>query len=235
VACLQGIETGIQAIFATLAENSIPFRDADFYTKLAKDAGKGRMLDLGCGSGQAMQPFFGCGWECVGVDVNPRVLEEASKYGEVILRQAEEPLTSLSDESFDLAVANSVFHLEDVEANLADLVRCVKPGRLLIINEVIEDGFPIRWARNHFKAWHGIPIKSRMFLSDWLNLFNRRNLKVLCIYGQNQWISFAIALSSVFPAAMRRPFLKLFTRRRLAANTASRKRMMFVLFVVEKP
>jgi hypothetical protein len=71
------------------------------------------------------------------------------------------------DESFDLIVANAVFHhLEDVEGDLVEFVRCAKPGKLLLINEVVEDNSLMHGARNIFKAWRGIPIKSRMYVSE---------------------------------------------------------------------
>jgi SAM-dependent methyltransferase len=218
-----------------LAEDRIPFLDADFYALLAKELGKGRLLDFGCDTGNNMQPFFARGWECVGIDVNSRALQQASQYGQTILRRGEEPLASLADESFDLVVANAVFHhLENVGDNLAELIRCVKPGKLLIINEVVEDNFLMRQARNVFKAWHGIPIKSRMFVRDWLQLFKTSNLNILRMYGQKHWISYAVFVSSFFPTVLRRNFRRCFTRRRIAVSTAQCKQIMFVMFVVEK-
>ena len=219
---------------SSLRDDEIPFRVADFYPRLARELGGGRMLDLGCGRGNAMRPFAENGWECVGVDVDPGVLEDAKRYGQVVLRKDEEPLTQLEDASFDLISANAVFHhMKDVDGNLRELTRLLKPGRLLLINEVVEDSLFMRTGRNVFSSWHGIPIYSRMYIRDWLATFERHGLRPLATYGQNHWASLVVVASSYLPKAVQQLTRKLRRRKMDPANPG--QPMMFVLFALQKP
>ena len=193
------------------------------------------MLDLGCGTGTAMKPFFECGWECVGVDIDPKALEKASQYGQVILRKGEESLFGLEDGSFDLVTANAVFHhLKDIDSNLSELIRCLKPGKLLLINEVVEDSFLMRAGRNIFKNWRGMPIYSRVCVRDWLEIFKRHNLNILCAYGQNHWASLAFVLFSYLPKPIQIALKKNFTRKKIDLADRDYGQIMFVLFVLQK-
>jgi SAM-dependent methyltransferase len=224
---------GIRPVFRVLQHPRVPFRVRDFYPDLARELGRGRMLDLGCGDGNAMKPFFDAGWECVGVDVDARALERASRYGRVVLRKGEDPLTSISDASFDLVSANAVLHhLGDVEANLLELRRCLKPGGLLLVNEVVEDSAFMRAGRTVFRRWRGMPIRSRFAVRDWLPIFDRHRLELLAAYGQNHWASLAFMLAERVPGGGRLGLR--FERFRFDPTDGRRRPIMFVLFVLRK-
>jgi SAM-dependent methyltransferase len=46
---------------------------------------KGRLLDIGCGTGRAFEPMLGRGWEIVGCDLTPAMLAQArGKYGDAV-------------------------------------------------------------------------------------------------------------------------------------------------------
>lgn len=160
-----------------------------FLHKLAEYLPPGAVLDFGCGTNPRLAPFFERGWRCVGVDIDPEAVETAAQYGDAILRDGERPLP-LPNNYFDLIYAVQVFHhIRDVNASFAETVRCLKPGGLMVIFETVEDGFPIRWARAVFKKWRGVPILSRMYISDWLSLFDVYGLKLVALYGRN-WRNF---------------------------------------------
>lgn len=67
----------------TYEENRGLFDMTDVFASFSKRLGisKGRLLDLGCGSGEPCARFFiDRGWTAVGVDFSKRMLELASKY-----------------------------------------------------------------------------------------------------------------------------------------------------------
>lgn len=218
-----------------LKQERIPFLVIDFYSHLAKEIEKGRMLDLGCGRGKAMKPFFECGWDCVGVDINSEALKKASRYGQVILRKDEEPLSSLENESFDVITANAVFHhLKDINSNLSEVIRCLKRGGVFLLNEVVEDSFLMRSGRDIFKKWRGMPIYSRVYIRDWLDVFRRHNLKILRAYSQNHWVSFALMPSSFLPSPLKFAIRRHFTRKPLDLTAQNYGQIMFILFVLQR-
>jgi len=91
-------------------------------------AGRGRCLDLGCGTGVALEPLRALGWSVVGTDVSEDLLEVARKRGlETVLAPAE--ALPFDDASFDVAV--SIWTHTDVgdfAAVLGELARVLRPG-----------------------------------------------------------------------------------------------------------
>jgi SAM-dependent methyltransferase len=98
----------------------------------------GRMLDVGCGSGQTMAWFRGLhpGWEAVGIDIAQEGLGAAQELGETILAASALQLP-FPDASFDLVITLDVLqHLPldhgDVAA-LAEIRRVIRPGGALLL------------------------------------------------------------------------------------------------------
>jgi 2-polyprenyl-3-methyl-5-hydroxy-6-metoxy-1,4-benzoquinol methylase len=91
-----------------------------------------RVLDLGCRFGALTRAYLH-GNEIVGVDIDRRALDEASKLGiETLWADVGEPLP-VADESFDVVVAGELLeHLPMPEWTVADLRRVLRPGGLLV-------------------------------------------------------------------------------------------------------
>lgn len=215
----------------------IPFMlESSFFPQLAEEMGPGRMLDLGCSTGKVMKIFHRYGWVCVGVDIDATALRIASQYGKVIHRKNEEQLSDLEDNSFDLICAQAVFHhLKDVDGNLLELIRCAKPGALMLINEVVEDSLFLRLGRNLFNDWEGMPIYSRLYVCDWLEIFQQYNLNLLHTYGQGQWVGLASALIYYLPGRFQKALSKLEKHKKLALTSKGFGRVHYILFVLQKP
>jgi SAM-dependent methyltransferase len=106
-----------------------PLGDAEFYRRLAQEAG-GPVLELGCGTGRVLLPIADTGIPCTGLDASPRMLE-------VLRRRNSNPtlrLVCARMQDFDLgedrfALIYSAFrafqHLYTVEDQLACLA-CVR-------------------------------------------------------------------------------------------------------------
>lgn len=107
---------------------------------------QGRILDLGCGDGQYFRLIWPDAVDVVGVDMSPEVAElgrYSGVYRDVHVAPAQhvpEP-----DASFDHVFANcSLEHMDDLDAVLAEIYRCLKPGGTMLCS-VVTDRF-VQWS-----------------------------------------------------------------------------------------
>jgi SAM-dependent methyltransferase len=90
--------------------------------------GRGRCLDLGCGTGVAIPELIRLGWTVVGVDVSDAMLSRARVHGAELLRTSAESLP-LEDESFDAAVSLWLHtDVDDFPAILREAARVLRLG-----------------------------------------------------------------------------------------------------------
>jgi SAM-dependent methyltransferase len=90
--------------------------------------GDGRCLDLGCGTGIALEPLRRLGWSVVGADVSEDLLGAAQERGMETVRASAEELP-FDDESFDAAVSIWTHtDVDDFAAVLRELARVLRPA-----------------------------------------------------------------------------------------------------------
>lgn len=104
--------------------------------------GSGRLLDLGCGTGQIAVPLAGSFAGVIGMDPEPEMLAEAREAAlqtgatniDFVLGGSND-LHALKDQlgDFRLVTMGSSFHWMDREATLATLSRMVEPGGGLVV------------------------------------------------------------------------------------------------------
>lgn len=106
----------------------------------------GRVLDLGCGNGQYFRLIWPQATDVVGVDMSPDVAElgrQSGVYREVHVVPAHQ--VPEHDASFDHVFANcSLEHMDHLDAVLAEIHRCLKPGGALLCS-VVTDRF-VQWS-----------------------------------------------------------------------------------------
>lgn len=106
----------------------------------------GRILDLGCGDGRYFQLIWPSANDVVGVDMNPGVAElglQSGVYRDVHIAPAHQ--VPEADASFDHVFANcSLEHMDHLDAVLAEICRCLKPGGTLLCS-VVTDRF-VQWS-----------------------------------------------------------------------------------------
>jgi SAM-dependent methyltransferase len=89
--------------------------------------GEGRCLDLGCGTGVALEPLRRLGWSVVGTDVSDDLLKVARRRGLDAVRAPAETLP-FDDASFDAAVSIWTHtDVDDFAALLGELARVLRP------------------------------------------------------------------------------------------------------------
>ena len=95
----------------------------------------GRMLDIGCSTGDWAAHWQGKGWQCRGIDIDQAHVEIACSRG-IDAKHCDLNRDTLpfQDQSFDLIFAGEVIeHLVDTDAFLGELNRCVRPGGFVLI------------------------------------------------------------------------------------------------------
>jgi ubiquinone/menaquinone biosynthesis C-methylase UbiE len=106
----------------------------------------GRVLDLGCGDGRYFRLIWPHASNVVGADMNPEVAElgkQSGVYREVHVTSAHQ--LPEANESFDHVFANcSLEHMDHLDAVLAEIYRCLKPGGSLLCS-VVTDRF-VEWS-----------------------------------------------------------------------------------------
>lgn len=100
------------------------------------DAEPGRLLDVGCGSGDFLHRMHNRGWSVTGIDFDAKAIENAKKRageGSTFLN------TDLSgarftDDSFDaITMSHVIEHVPDPVALLTEIRRVLKPGGRLVV------------------------------------------------------------------------------------------------------
>jgi SAM-dependent methyltransferase len=112
----------------------------DLFDDLAALAGlqpRSRVLELGCGTGQATVPLARRGYEVAAVELGPKLAEVARRklaaFPSVHVVNAEFEQWPLPTEPFDLVVAATSFHWLDPSLRLAKSAEALRPGGTLAV------------------------------------------------------------------------------------------------------
>jgi ubiquinone/menaquinone biosynthesis C-methylase UbiE len=96
------------------------------------------VLDVGCGEGRFGLELVRRGYEVVGVDVEPRMVELASEHHRALVAEATE--LPFAEAAFPCVVSVHVLmEIEDLELAVAEISRVVQPGGALVA--VVEHPF----------------------------------------------------------------------------------------------
>jgi SAM-dependent methyltransferase len=101
---------------------------------------KGRLLDVGCGTGRAFEPMLRRGWEILGCDLTPAMLEEARrKYGDAVPLEVADVRELPVFGEFELVwalndVVNYLLEDGDLERAFAAMRSNLAPGGLVLFD-----------------------------------------------------------------------------------------------------
>lgn len=136
----------------------------------------GRILDLGCGDGRYFQLIWPNANDVVGVDMNPGVAElglQSGVYRAVHIAPAHQ--VPETDASFDHVFANcSLEHMDHLDAVLAEIYRCLKPGGTLLCS-VVTDRFVLWSLLPNLVAMAGFDDAATALQKDFLDYHHLAN------------------------------------------------------------
>jgi 2-polyprenyl-3-methyl-5-hydroxy-6-metoxy-1,4-benzoquinol methylase len=122
---------------------------------------QGRLLDVGCGSGDWLALMMGLGWRGVGLDFDENAVKVGRTRGLDVTCGALEQ-QNYADNSFDaVALSHVIEHVPDPVQTLAECRRILKPGGKLVVVT------PNTSSLSH-----------RMFKQDWRGLEPPRHLHI---------------------------------------------------------
>ncbi len=91
---------------------------------------KGKLLDIGAGTGDFLMTAKGAGWEVIGIEPNAKAREAAKQKGVGFVENEE----ALDDNTFDVITMWHVLeHVPDVNKQIAELKRLIKPNGTVVI------------------------------------------------------------------------------------------------------
>ncbi len=167
-----------------------------------KDGSRVRLLDVGVYDGvsrryiEAYPESSQIDFEAV--DIYPHGVEFVYKHSEWLHHKINllEGMPSLESNAYDIVICEQVLeHLNEVQPAIADLVRVLKPGGLLIVGvpifpegahlfrkylvPVLDRVFAVKKIRGHVQAWSLRTFKREFGAQDSLDVFQSRGFRIV--------------------------------------------------------
>ena len=121
---------------AGVYDRLIPSPDADRLERLLKLPVAGSFLDAGGGTGRASARFSAQAEPVIVSDLSLPMLKQAKRKAGLVPLQAHAERLPFADESFDrVLVVDALHHFCDAQEAIADLLRVLKPGGRMVIEE----------------------------------------------------------------------------------------------------
>lgn len=112
--------------------------------------GKGKILDIGSGTGDFLVAAKGLDWETFGVEPNAKARKLASQKGVDLI----EDVSSLPDQFFDVITMWHVLeHVPDLDHQLRELDRLLKPDGILVIAVPNFKSYDAQKYKEHWAAY----------------------------------------------------------------------------------
>jgi SAM-dependent methyltransferase len=107
--------------------------DADFSVFYLPSARRGRLLDMGCGAGEAVAALGRLGWDATGIDIHPDAIVHGRQHG-LRLHLGDVLSCPFPDATFDVITLSHVIeHVLDPVALCVEIHRLLRPGGLAVI------------------------------------------------------------------------------------------------------
>ena len=107
--------------------------DTDFVAFYQAGRRRGRLLDVGCGSGKAVRRLRELGWDARGLELDP-VAVEAAQAGGLPVDQGDLSTAGLPEAAFDVVTLSHVVeHVHDPLGLLRECRRVLRPGGRIVV------------------------------------------------------------------------------------------------------
>jgi len=160
--------------------------------------GEGRLLDVGCGTGKALEAFRKIGWDITGVEINPQAASIARRRlgCQILLGGFEE--VPLDNERFDVVrFCHSLEHLPSPRGALEKAHRILRPTGLVWIEVPNAASLERHLFGEHWFGW-GLPGHLYHFTQETLaHLLARTGFRPLKLKHDGRALVFAESVSNV--------------------------------------
>ena len=130
------------AIFRSLVEGEHP---DDAAVEAVIEAKPGRVLDVGCGTGELTERIVRAGSEVQAIDISPRMVELTRARG-IDAQIADVESIPFGDREFDCVFAGWVlYHAPALDQAIAECARVLRPGGRLVASTIAEDNLSEVW------------------------------------------------------------------------------------------
>jgi ubiquinone/menaquinone biosynthesis C-methylase UbiE len=128
-----------------------------------------RLLDVGCGTGQASRRAATVARSVVGVDLSAEMLREAARLAgdvdDVTFVRADAEVLPFADASFTAVLCtNSLHHYPDPARGLEEMARVLEPGGRVVVGDPCADVWTVRIADAFLRRFE--PGHVRLYRSD---------------------------------------------------------------------
>lgn len=150
----------------------------EYMFHLVKRCQPQRICDFGCGEGASAVELAALGYQVVGFDLSPDLIEKANRRAALdqvadrarfMVANAAE--TSLPMEPFDLVFVEAVLHHMNPEEGLDMVLRLLKPGGYAVIQEPVAFSNSLQWLKDR------VPIEKDLSPNE--RPLNRADLKLI--------------------------------------------------------
>jgi SAM-dependent methyltransferase len=136
-------------------------------------AAQRRLLDVGSSTGAMIQVATGQGYECMGVELEPKLVEIARRYVDAPILDAPVETAALPPNYFTLVTMSHVVeHVYDPQAALESVYRAVAPGGIVYIEVPNAHSGAARWL--YRRRWNGLIGRGHYWL------WSQQSLENLC-------------------------------------------------------
>jgi 2-polyprenyl-3-methyl-5-hydroxy-6-metoxy-1,4-benzoquinol methylase len=127
---------------------------ASYEIKWLYGSTRGRLLDVGSGSGAFLLRMKEEGWDVTGVDPDPHAIASAARQGAIDVRCGTLAEVKFPSDTFDAVTASHVIeHVADPVEVLNECRRILKPGGRLVLVTPNSESLACRWFGSSWFGW----------------------------------------------------------------------------------
>jgi 2-polyprenyl-3-methyl-5-hydroxy-6-metoxy-1,4-benzoquinol methylase len=171
-----------KGLFARLYQLARKVNLSSKYSIIGKHAHKGRLLDIGSGTGHFLNYFQKKQWPVQGIEPN----EEAARFAREnfgLKIDSEQNISKIPDHSFDVITMWHVLeHVHDLNQRMLDLQRLIKPKGLLVLALPNPESYDSKY---YVKYWAAYDLPRHLYhfrKSDVEKLAKKYNFRIEKIY-----------------------------------------------------